>query len=737
MSIRTLLLFAFSGLALAGAASAFPILTYSTYLRDGFTPKAIATDSSGNIYMAGNAIVDPATSQTTVLVVKLNPQASQYLYVRYLGGSVNDSANAIAVDSAGDAYVAGSTESPDFPVTTGGNLASAPTGQSGQRSFVAKLDPGGNIVFSDLLGGPAASAAQAVAVDAAGEILVSGTVSGASGPAFPSTAGAYSVANTANHPYLLKLDPTGTKTIFSATGIGGSAIALDSSGSIYVAGTTYLLDYPTTPNTYQATFPTVNACTAPPCMSAFQGANQYVTKVDPTGSKLIFSTAVTGTSNTTNAGLAVDGAGNVYLTGYAGPGYPYTVTSPAAPTTSFSALPFLSKLDPAGRTLLFSVPVGGAGVQVDSHGAVYAGGGVGSNPNPSQGYPVTVSLPALSSVPSQCLPNNLTIHSSAYVSQLDSASGNVLGTQFIGGSALTASAVALSGSTLWLAGATNLPDFPFTPDALTLPYFGPGPLPGAYLGAIDFSQPQPATGTPQVGCILDAADLAAAGPVARYQLLSIFGTGLGPAQGVGAADDSTITLAGVGITFGADSAPLLYASATQINFAVPAVALSQASAAMQITVNGVTSLPLDLPLTYANPSLFLNTTQTFQANSPGFVAVALNGDGSLNSSANPAPLGSAVSVFVNGLTPSPQIEPFQLYTNGGWSIANVVQTNPFVIRVDLQVPSPLVDNFSCPPPSSLCTVGLTLYDARGASLGQTTNLGGEAFGGVIYASRGQ
>ena len=223
MVIYTLSLLLCSGLAFA--ASTFPVLTYSTYLRDSFTPKAIATDSSGNIYLAGNAIVDPATLQSTVLVVKLNPQASQYLYVRYLGGSVKDSANAIAVDPAGNVYVAGSTASPDFPVTSGGNLGTSP-GPSSQRSFVAKLDPSGGLVFSDLLGGSAASAAQAVAVNAAGRIVVTGVVSAVTGPAFPSTAGAYSIANTANHPYLLELDPTGTKTAFSATGIGGSALAL-------------------------------------------------------------------------------------------------------------------------------------------------------------------------------------------------------------------------------------------------------------------------------------------------------------------------------------------------------------------------------------------------------------------------------------------------------------------------------------------------------------------------------
>jgi hypothetical protein len=76
MVIRSLPIFLYSGLAFAAS---FPVLTYSTYLRDSFAPKAIATDSSGNIYIAGDAIVDVGTSQTTVLIVKLNPQASQYL----------------------------------------------------------------------------------------------------------------------------------------------------------------------------------------------------------------------------------------------------------------------------------------------------------------------------------------------------------------------------------------------------------------------------------------------------------------------------------------------------------------------------------------------------------------------------------------------------------------------------------------------------------------------------------
>lgn len=732
MFIRSVWLFFYSGLVFAATAPTFPALTYSTYLRDSFTPNAIATDSSGNIYLAGNAIVDPSTSQTTVLVMKLNPQASQYLYMRYVGGSVNDNASAIAVDSAGDAYVAGVTTSPDFPVTSGGNLGTAPTSGT-ERSFVAKLDPNGQLVFSDLLGGSTNSYPQAVAVNAAGQVLVSGI---SAGPGFPSTAGVYSVSDTAFRPYLLELDPTGKKTIFSATGIGGSAITFDSSGNIYVAGTTNFLDYPTTPGTYQPAFPVFQTCIAP-CGGSFQGPNQYVTKLDPTGSKLIFSTALSGTGNTINEGLAVDAAGNIYLTGLAGAGYPFTVTPPTAPlgpalaALATPALPFLSKLDPAGQKLLYSVPVGGVGVQVDSNGIAYVGGILGLLARGD--YQVAASLPALASLPTQCSLPAVTNGTSAYVSQVD-ASGNVLGSQFIGGSALTISGVALSGATLWIAGATNLPNFPFSPNALRPFNIGPNPLPGAYLGAVGFSQPQPPAKTPQIGCIVDSADLEPTGPVVPYQLLTIFGTGLGPASGVAATDNSTTTLGGVSVSFGSLAAPLLYVSSNQINLGVPLVPEGPSGTIMQVTVNGLSSPQIQLPVTAANPSLFV-TPGSYVTTFREFAAVALNADGSENSSTNPARLGSVISVFVNGLSPDPNVPhaPPLLYTGAGWSVTNIAQTSPFVLEVDLQVPSSAA-NFACQ--SNVCIASFGVSDLNPPTIGAPpAGTGALSFGGLVYVSQ--
>jgi uncharacterized protein (TIGR03437 family) len=738
MLIRSLSHFLCLGLA-AAAGPSFPVLTYSTYLRDSFTPAAIATDSSGNIYLAGNAIVDQATSQTTVLIVKLNPQASEYLYVRYLGGSINETASAIAVDSTGNAYVAGRTTSPDFPDTSGGKLATAPAPSGAtERSFVAKLDPNGQLVFSDLLGGSTNSFAQAVAVSGAGAVVVSG-VSVTSG--FPSTSGAYSVSDTTFRPYLLELNASGTQTVFSATGIGGSALVVDPTGNIYMAGTTNSLDYPLTPGAYQSNFPAFQTC-LPPCTGSFQGPNQYVTKVDPSGSKLIFSTSVSGAGNTINQGLAVAAGGNVYLTGLAGDGYPFTVTTPPIPlgpalaTLTTPALPFLSKLDASGQKLLFSVPVGGAGVQVNSSGSVFVGGLLGIITN----YDVAASIPALAGIPSQCLPNATFIQESAYASQVDAASGNVLGSQFIGGSALAISGVALSGSTLWIAAATNLRDFPFSTNAITSPTLGPRSQPGAYLGAVDFSQPQPPAGLPEIGCIVDAAKLAPAGPVVPYQLLTIFGTELGPATGVTANNYSTTALGGVSVSFGSLPAPLLYVSSNQINLAVPLVTEGPlAATTMQVTVNGKSSPPRQFVVTPADPTLFLANPPTNPAiGASGILVLALNADGSVNSPANPAHPGSVISVFVNGLARDPQISnvPLQLYTNGGWAVTNFSQANPFVLKVDLQVPSSTTF-FNCQPNVSACVAGFTLYDINSYLIPDMGSLStsGLAFGGEVYVTR--
>lgn len=730
MIFRPVALYLLSGLFFAASSATFPALTYSTYLRDNFTANAIAVDRSGNIYLTGNLILDAATSQTTALVLKLNPQATQYLYTRVLGGSVNDYANAIAVDGAGNAYIAGVTNSPDFPVTGGSTLGTPPV-TTMERSFVAKLDPNGELVFSTLLGGSSNSSAQAVAVNASGQVLVSGTSVNAG---FPSTPGVYSVTDTSFVPYLIEVDPTGTKLIFSATGIGGTAVTFDSSGNIYMAGTTGSLTYPTTAGSYQPNFPVFETCIAP-CGGMFQGYNQYVTKLDPTGTKMIFSTAVSGTGNTMNGGLAVDLSGNVYLTGIAGAGYPFTVATPAGPTgvaaaaLSFPALPYLSKLDPAGQKLSYSVPVGGKGVAVDASGNAYTGGILGV----FFPYDVAAALPAIANVPSGCLLGENTegmAVQGAYAAQVD-PSGNLLGSQFLSSVSPKLSGVALAGTTLWMIGATGA-NIPFTPNALMTPNLTRASAPGAYLGAVNFGAPQPPAGTPQISCVVDAANLAPAGPIVPLQLLTILGSGLGPDTPVSATDNSTTTLGGVSVSFGSLQAPLLYVSANQINVAVPLVPEQGPSAVMQVTVNGVASAPMAFQVASANPALFV-VPGTFQPNLALFNSVALNADGSMNSASNPAQLGSVIAVFVNGVVSDVLNQGPELSTGNGWEILNEVQASPFVLQVNLRVPSANM-NFECGFANTpACLASFAIADSTPYFLGATPqNASRPIFDGSVW-----
>ncbi|MGA2117540.1 MAG: SBBP repeat-containing protein [Bryobacteraceae bacterium] len=677
----------------------------STFLKDGFTPSAIAADAQGNVYVAGSSVIDPKAQTTSAMVAKVDGKVSQYLYLTYFDSAASDQISAMTVDSAGNAYIAGWTGNSNFPVTGGGTLGTAPKSSSDLRSFVAKLNPQGAVMFAVLIGGSVSSTARGIAVTPQGQILVSGTAN-ASG--FPVTGGAYSVADSTNHWFLMELDPTASKTILSATGIGGSSIVVDASGNIYLAGSSTGTDYPTTAGAYQTTFVQGYTCSFL-CQLGFPGGLQHVTKVDSAASKLIYSTGLNdikgSAGSTTNTGLAVDAVGNAYVTGtLAEASYPFTVPPPQIYTG------YLSKLDPAGANLLFSIPFGGAGVQLDSAGAVYAGGTATSatqlfspGPNPPPGLPSVFSW-----LPEACLPNNITAISAAYEIKVDPATGNIVDGQWIDGSATSATGIVLAAGKVWVTGTAVAPDVPFSPGVLA-PFaplsLGPGFLQGGWLAAADFSTGP--NGGPAIACVLDSGNLTHVGGVTGFQLISIFGANLGPAIGVAAPGGTDTSVAGVSATFDGDNpAQLLYASATQINLAVPLPLPSRTVAAwptatvMQLNVNGAT-ISRQFPYLLTNLNLFANLMagqSSCGGASPGnqgYQPVATNADGTLNSCANPAPAGSTVSFYMHGIGASqlgfpPVAQIGDLTATVGYCSALVtgaVLIGDFVYQVDVTMPA--------------------------------------------------
>ena len=317
-------------------------LVYSTYLGgagagmngNGDSAFGIALDSSDDVYVTGStaSAAFPTTSgayqttnkavaneQTNAFVTKLNPTGTP-IYSTFLGGSKNASGYAIAVDSSGYAYVAGTALYTDFPVTSGVfQTANNASSISATNAFVAKINLTGTaLVYSTWLGGSGlkksaialdGDSADAIAVDASGDAYVAGLAYSTN---FPTTSGAYQTKNAGatNETYnafFTELNPTATALLYS-TYLGGAgvtvgttsnyigdnatAIALDSAGNVYMAGTAYSTNFPVTSGAFQSS----NGA------SAYLSSNAFATKL-----ALAPATATT-TSVTSSANPQVQGS---------------------------------------------------------------------------------------------------------------------------------------------------------------------------------------------------------------------------------------------------------------------------------------------------------------------------------------------------------------------------------------------------------------------------------------------
>jgi hypothetical protein len=362
-----------------------PVLVYSSYL-GGTGPEfnfgAVAVDGSGNAYVTGGTVSTdfPTTAGafqstndlTSAFVSKFDP-AGALVYSTYLGGSAHDAAAGIAVDAAGSAYIVGDTNSADFPVTPGAfETACAGCG------FVVKLTPSGSaLVYSTFLRG---SNPRDVAVDHYGHAYVGGNARAG----FPITPGAFQTqlsGGPAGDGFVAKLDTIGSSLVY-ASYLGGSsgeqlyALAIDRFGNVYVTGVTESSDFPTTGGAFQ------RSCFFDPrfgvCFLAF------VTKINATGSEMLYSTYFGDGFAIHGTGIAVDYWGHAYLTGFIGvsltPGRIRTTPGAFQETFGGSTESFVTKFSRTGSSLVYSTYLGGSaedgaqGIAVDAAGAAYVSG---------------------------------------------------------------------------------------------------------------------------------------------------------------------------------------------------------------------------------------------------------------------------------------------------------------------------------------------------------------------------
>lgn len=260
------------------------------------------------------------------------------IYWTLLDGNFGDIAQGVAVDAFGNAYLGGATSSSDFPTLN----AFDSTPNANGDVFVTKLDPGGSIVYSTYLGGGGTDDFGGIAVDASGSVVVVG----GTGFGFPVTTGAYDPGfNLYQDGFVTKLAPSGSSLVFS-TYLGGSyldtatGVGLDASGDIYVTGWTDSTNFPTTPGTFSRT--------------PHGNREGFVAKLNAAGSTLVFSTLLGGSNWDEPTGIAVDSVGSAYVTGYT-MSNDYPVTGGVYdPTFNGSKDSFVTKVDPAGTSLVYS-----------------------------------------------------------------------------------------------------------------------------------------------------------------------------------------------------------------------------------------------------------------------------------------------------------------------------------------------------------------------------------------------
>jgi hypothetical protein len=449
-----------------------PTLSYSTYIGSDTvdTVTSVAVDQFGDAYATGNTVFGFPTKNPVqqnqlgmdAFVTKFSSTGGSLIYSTILGGSAADFGNAIAIDRFGNAYVAGETESTDFPTTPG---AFQSLGADADNGFITKLSPSGSsLVYSLLLGGGDFDSIRGLALDTQHRVYVTGFTCSTNFPvknAFQPVTNSQNCADAGGDAFVTRVNATGTDLDYSTYLDGtissiGNGIAVNSTFQAYVTGATASPDFPTTPGAFQRTLKAKVITGFPHDTNQH---NAFVTKFSADGRSLVYSSFLGGTANDVGTAIALDPDGRACVAGNAS-SRDFPITSNAFQKTMRGSNDvFVTKLQLTGGGLFYSTFLGGSGsdgansIAVDSFGRAYVAGGTSS-----ADFPVLNPIQA-----------HLGGSQDAFVTKL-SATGNALFfSTYLGGSAAdVANSIRLdSAGNAFIGGATDSTNFPTTRGAFS------------------------------------------------------------------------------------------------------------------------------------------------------------------------------------------------------------------------------------------------------------------------------
>lgn len=575
----------------------------------------IAVDSQGAVYITGATASEDFPTTANVIqrtygkpagefgttpalgdcfITRLNSAGNAISFSTYLGGTVLDACSSIALDTSGNIYVTGGTNSANFPSTEGSFQRSFRGGRGtyaalkSADAFVAKINNSGSqLLYATFLGGNGEEAGTSIAVDADGNAYVTGATNSnfgfpLSGSA-PQTRYAGSGGNVTvglGDVFVIKLDPAGANLVYG-TLLGGAkddvafGLSVDKNGAAYITGSTLSTDFPVTSVARQGNYRGQSVT------ANWYAGDAFAAKLNPSGTAWEYATYLGGTADDRGTAIVAAPDGSAWILGHT-LSNDYWVTEDATQRryagdrqTEFYASGdiFLTHLGPTGATLLFSTYLGGQGndwalgLATDARGSVY------------------------------------------------------------------------------VAGGTSSPDFPTTPGVYQRA-FGTAQslfLPLGDIFVAKFGEAVPTGPNVSISAAANAASYDGSA-MAPGEIITITGTAIGPSQLLSAAPSAGFfptTLAQTRVLIGGKASPLLYVSDRQTSAIVPWDIVGP-KAEIVVEYQGVRSRALTVPVAASMPGLF-------SANASGRgAAAALNQDFSLNTAANPAEPGSIVVLYGTG-----------------------------------------------------------------------------------------